>query len=252
MKLSVLDMVVDIMNDMDSDLVNSIDDTVESQQVAQIIKSSYLAMMSNRNWPHMRKLISLIPSSDTALPTHMRLDDKCKELIFINYNKAKIGETSLNYSPVKWLDPDDFLRMSNTRKSEEDRFDIITDVTGIQLVIQNDRAPQYYTSFDDNFIVFDSYDSAVDDSLQSSKVQAQGYIYPTFTMVDDFVPDLPDEAFIALLEESKSRAMFKLKQMVDQKAEQEAARQNRWLSRKAWRVNQGNIYPSNYGRRSRK
>lgn len=69
---------------------------------------------------------------------------------------------------------------------------------------------------------------------------------PTWTHLDDAVPDLPDEAFTLLKEEAKSRAMLRLKQVADQKSEQEARRQNQWLSRKQWRVNGGVKYP-NYG-----
>jgi hypothetical protein len=58
---------------------------------------------------------------------------------------------------------------------------------------------------------------------------------------------LPEFAFTALIEEAKSRASFRLKQVVDQKAEQESARQNRWISRKSRRLNGGIQYPS-YGR----
>jgi hypothetical protein len=70
---------------------------------------------------------------------------------------------------------------------------------------------------------------------------------PTWTQVDNFVPDLPVEAFISLLEEAKSKASLKLKQSADNKAEQESARQRNWLSRKARRIAGGIQYPS-YGR----
>jgi len=53
MKLTLLEIVQDIMNDMDGDEVNAISDTIESQQVAQIVKTTYLEMMANRNWPHL-------------------------------------------------------------------------------------------------------------------------------------------------------------------------------------------------------
>jgi len=100
-------------------------------------------------------------------------------------------------------------------------------------------------------VVFDSYDIAVDDTLQESKVQAQGYVFPLWTTSDSFIPDLPEEAFTLLLEEAKSRASLKLKQVQDVKAEQEAGRQNRWLARKDWRVHGGIQYPS-YGRNNQK
>ena len=50
MKYTLLEIVQEILSDMDSDEVNSIDDTVESQQVASIVRSAYMAIMSNRNW----------------------------------------------------------------------------------------------------------------------------------------------------------------------------------------------------------
>lgn len=251
MKMSLIEIVQDILNDLDSDEVNSIDDTQESAQVAQIVKSTYFALISNRNWPHLKKGISLEASGTTATPTHMKLSDNVKELSFINYNKARDGETRKKYQSVSWVEPDDFLRATNRRNSDEANIDIITDPSGIELLIRNDQAPTYYTSFNDTHVVFDSYDSSVDDTLQESKVQAQGYVNPIWLPEDDFIPDLPEEAFTLLLEEAKSRASLKLKQTQDVKAEQEAGRQNRWLSRKDWRVHGGIQYPD-YGRRSGK
>lgn len=251
MKMTLLEMVQDILSDMDSDEVNSINDTTESEQVANIIKSTYFAMMATRNWPHLKKGIELVASGNDAYPTHMSVPDTLKELCFVNYNKAKQGETRKRYEEIRWIEPDDFLRKTNQRNSDEDNIDVIVDCSGVELLIRNDLAPSYYTSFDDKHLVFDSYDKLTEDTLQSSKVQAQAYVLPDWQQDDDFVPFLPDEAFILLLEESKSKAQYKLRQFQDVKAEQEAGRQNRWLSRKAWRVNGGIQYP-NYGRGSRK
>jgi len=251
MKLTLLDMVQDILNDMDGDEVNSIDETFEAAQVAQIIKSTFFALMSNRNWPHTRQAIQIDSFGDSALPTHARVQENIKELVFINYNKIKLGETRKLYLPIRWLEPDDFLRVLNRRNNDNSDIDVITDPTGVELLIRNDLAPTYYTSFDDDTIIFDSYDNEVDTTIQKSKIQAQAYVIPSWDAVDEFIPDLPAEAFTALLEEAKSRAMLKLKQVQDIKAEQEASRQQRWLSRKAWRVNGGIQYP-NYGRRTRK
>ena len=250
MKMTLLEMVIDILNDMDGDEVNSIDDTFESQQVAQIIKTCYFELMSNRNWPHLRQSVSLVPSGNTAYPTHMSIEEEVKELCFVNYNKAKLGETKRVYGSVRWLEPDDFLRVTNRRNSDNADVDIIQDYTGVELLILNDTAPSYFTSFDDVNLVFDSYDNEVDSTLQASKVQAQAYVLPSWTVDDDFIPDLPSEAFSALLEEAKRTAMYKLKQVTDVIADQKAARQQRWLSRKAWNVHSESIYPD-YGRRSR-
>lgn len=245
-KMSLLELVQDILNDMDSDEVNSIDDTIESAQVAQILRATYQAMMSNRNWPHQKRLLTLVPSGDDTLPTHVTMQEEIKEMVGVKYNCAKFGETRRYYQPVYWAEPDDFLRISNARNSDDVNIDIIVS-DGIELLIRTDQPPRYYTSFNDNTLIFDSYDKEVDDTIQASKIQATAYVMLEWVHADDAIPDLPAEAFTALLEEAKSRAFVKLKQQTDPTAATEARRQQAWLSRKAWRAAGGVKYPS-YGR----
>lgn len=251
MRYTLLEIVQEILSDMDGDNVNSIFDTFESEQVATIVRSSYFSLMSTRDWPHLKKPIQLTPSGDLAKPTHMFVPKDVTRMVFINYDTREPGETKKRYRRMTWREPDEFLQITNQQNSDLSEVDVIVDDSGVELLIRNDRAPSYYTSFDDETLVFNSYDSEVDDTLQNSKVQAQAYVMPDWQMTDTFVPDLPTEAFIALVEEAKSRAMVKLKQMEDPKAEQEAQRQHRWLSRNAWKV-KGGIKRPDYGRGSRK
>jgi hypothetical protein len=244
-------MVQEIQNDLDLDEIESIDDTVESEQIVSILKSTYYAMMSNRDWPHLRRSIQVSGLGDTTKPTHMKLQEGIKELCFINYNKVKSGETRKRYEAIEYLQPDHFLHKTNQRNNDDSDTLAVTDTGGIEVLIKNDTPPKYYTSFDDEYLVFDSYDNTVDTTLQESKVQAMAYVMPEWTSEDTFVPDLPENAFTALVEEAKSRASMRLKQVADQKAEQEAGRQTRWLARKARRVAGGIEYPD-YGRAGRK
>lgn len=249
-KFTVLEIVQDILNDMDTDEVNSIDDTAESQQVAQIVSTTFHSMMANRNWPHLREITTLTPSGSSSLPTVMTLADDVKEVVSINYNAARLGDTRKNYKEMKFLEIDDFLRHTNARNSGNSNITTMS-YKGTELFIQNDQPPKYYTSFDDKELVFDSYDSVIDDTLQESKTQLVIYKMPSLVIADNTIPDLPDEAFPALIEEAKSRAMFRIKQMPDQKAEAEARKQQKWLANMAHRVDQGDLYP-NYGRKSHK
>jgi len=251
MKYTLIDMVQEILSDMDSDEVDSIEDTVEAEQVATIVKSTYLAMMSNRDWPHLRKGITITSFSDVARPTHMKLPPATKEVCFVNYNTISFGETKHNYQEMVWLEPDDFIRRANTEDDTKSYVQTVVDPSGIEIFIRNDKAPKYYTSFNDEDLVFDAFDNTAGTTLKESNVQAQAYVMPSWTMTDLFIPDLPDVSFISLIEEAKAKASFKLRQVVDQKAEQEAGRQRRWLARKSRRLAGGIRYP-NYGRRSRK
>lgn len=252
MKWSLLEIVTDIVSDMDGDFISSIDDTDEAQQVAQIVKSTYHAIMSNRNWPHTARTIQLSSYSDNNFPTYMTIPSNIKEMISVFYDVRKQTETRLNYRQLKYLDPDDFLRKTNSRNSDDVNTTVMLDPTGVKFLISSNKAPEYYTSFDDNIIIFDSYDSLVDSTIQPSKIQVRAYIIPPFEMNDDYVPDLPEEAFSLLIEEAKSKAMLRLKQTQDVKAEQEASRQNRWLSQQSWRAHAPDIYPYSYGRKNAK
>jgi hypothetical protein len=248
---TIIEIVQDILNDMDGDEVNSISDTTESLQVAEIVKSTYDAMMANRDWPHTKKLITLVPFTDNSLPTHVEVNRNVKRLLFVNYDMARAGDTRKKFGPVTYKEPDAFLRMLNGRNDAESNVDVIQDPSGVTLNIRNDIPPTYYTSFDDRNLVFDSYDSDVDDTIQEQKIQAMGYIIPKLILTDDAIPDLPEEAFPRLIEEAKSRASLKLRQVQDVKSEQESARQDRWLARNVWTVKGGIKYP-NYGRRGKK
>lgn len=246
-KQSLLDMTQDILSDMNSDEVSSITDTVESLQVAQIIKSTYEEMMSRKNWPHLQTLLSLDSSTTTARPTHMAVPETIKETISISYNKRLVSQTAPRWQEVEYLYPDDFLRRTNDRNTDIDNTVEITDISGVKLLIKNDKAPTWYTSFDDENIVFDSYDSEVETTLQSSKTQVLAYVMPVFTLTDVFVPDLPAELFSALLAEAKSTCFARIKQSPDAKAEQQARRSMSWASRKGWQVKGGWRFPD-YGR----
>lgn len=248
-KMTLLEIVVDILNDIDADPVNSIDDTIESQQVAQIVKSTYFALMHIRGWKNNRQLLNLIASGDDALPTHVTLPENLSELTFVNYDCARENQGRKLYLPIRYLYPDEFLRRQNQLNDAADNVDIIQDPTGVQLLIRNDVPPTVWTSFDDKVLIFDAYDKSVDDTIQSSKIQAMGFVTPDWIPEDDFIPVMPEEAFTLLTEEAKSKAAIKIAQRGDQKAEQESTRQNRWLSRKQWRA-QGGIRKPNYGRRS--
>ena len=248
MKKTLLELTQDILNDLDGDEVNSINDTVEATQVANIVRSSYEGMINKRNWPHLKTVSQLSGVGDTTSPTKMQLPDGCKELVSIYYNKRKTGDTRDKYSEVVYMAPDEFLIELNGRDSSATTVMTVVDYGATKLFIRNNKAPAYWTSFDDDFIIMDSYDTDVDTTLQQSKTQAVMYKDPSFTFEDTFVPDLPSEAFTNLLEEAKSTASLVLRQMPDEKAEQKARRQSAWLSRKAWKATGGIQYP-NFGRR---
>lgn len=247
--MTLLEMVQSTLNDMDSDNVNSISDTQEALQVAQIIKDTYFELISKRDWPHLNQLFTLNSVSDTDRPNYLKLPDNVYEMEFVNYNKRKSTDSRDKYQEVSYLNPDNFLLKQNQLNETLSNVTQITDSTGVKYSIRNDRPPEYWTSFDDNLIVFSSYDSTVDTTMQGSKSQCRGIVEPSWSAIDGFTPDLPAEAFPLLLAESKSTAFLLLKQVANEKAEQRSQRQQRRLSRKSWTAKGGIRWP-NYGRKA--
>jgi len=125
------------------------------------------------------------------------------------------------------------------------------DNSGVEMLIFNNQPPAYWTSFDDTHIVTDSYNAAVETTLRKSKTQCIAYVFDEWVHEDSAIPIIPMDAFSALLEEAKSTAFMNVKQMPNQKAEQKASRQQRWLSRKSWRA-KGGVRYDDYGRKGKK
>lgn len=243
-----------ILSSMDGDAVNSISDTIESEQVAYIIRDSYYDLINNIEVPEHRKLVTLTALSDTDTPTHMQIPDGVRRITEVRYNTVVSGDTARDYTPIPFVEPETFLERTLSRDSDETTVEIVS-IDGGEVLIRNDKAPEYYTSFDDSIIVFDSFDSDVDSTLQSSKFIVWAIQEPTFTMSDTFTPDLDVNLFAFLLNESKSVAHVELNQRANPKAEQKSLQQKiRWQSDKH-NVSQArpNSYGVNdYGRSSRR
>ncbi len=248
-KLTLLEIVQDILNDMDGDEVDTILETIESAQVAQIVKTTYFELMANRNWPHLKSGFMLTDLSSDSTPTVFLIPELVKEMEWFRYNCRSSTDTRDKWRDMVYKEPKDFVGMVNDVESSASDVYITTEPSGLKLNIRTDKAPQYWTSFDDEYIICDSYDSVVDSlCLQGTKTSCYGVKSPIWSHTDGAVPDLPEEAFPILVEEAKSTAFYVLRQVANEKAEQKATRQQRWLSRKAWRAKGGVRYP-NYGRK---
>lgn len=225
MKKSLLEIVKDILSDTDSEDVNSISDTVEALQVAKIVESTFYDIISTRSVPEHQSLIKLTSLSDSAYPTHFVMEDNQATVTDIWYDVGP-GAT-YEYRKLKYLDPVDFIQLVDKRGSG---YTLVQDkVAGTWLRILNDSQPNYYTSFDDDHIVMDSFDSTVDTTLQESKIRALGVTYPTFPISDSYVPDVDANHFPYLIQEAKSRFFSAFKGQIDQKVEQAARRQKVYI-----------------------
>ena len=120
-------------------------------------------------------------------------------------------------------------------------------VNGVDLFVSTDRPPTYYTSFDDNNIIMDAYDSSVEATLGEYKVRAYGQSMPSFSQTDSFEPDLDNTLMPLLLAEAKSTCFSLFKGGSDPKVEQAARRLKSYIQNDQFKIRKSNKRNS-YGR----
>lgn len=338
MRLTLLDYVQLILSSLDSDEVNSISDTPESLQVANIVKQAYFNIIARADLPEHKQLVQLEGSLNPSQPVVMYIPDGISKISWIKYfnsntkntppgttphgvntdivpqpswnttsvtsNPISIGfhtftvasstlpvqigqgvvatvspsggsmsgvvsgysGTSLTinvsvttgtgtfsnwniaanasfnvpvpgYDYVTIIPVQQFLNIVNNFNPTDgnvesftfmDTSNNFTPAGPFSFYYKNDRQPMYCTFLSDYYVIFDSFDSTQDSTLQSSKTLAYGEIIPTWQMLDTFLPNIDEPQVPLLLSEAKSLAFFELKQTVHAKAEQESKRQ--WSS----------------------
>src|SRR5688500_3426252 len=225
MKQTLLEITQDILSSMDSDEINSISDTPESQQVVTIIKTVYNDILS-RGGSYVHKTpFTLEASGDVTKPVLMTKPSGIINIDWVKYNTRNVSETDPVWTDIYFIPIEEFMIRQHQLNPSESYVNSFTElVNGFSVTFnyRTDTGPSYYTSFDDNTLVFDAYDSVVDTTLQTSKTLCFGSRDLTFVEADSFTPELPADQFSLLLNEAKSLAWAELKQIPHAKAESTA------------------------------
>jgi hypothetical protein len=249
-KYTLIDMVQRILSSMDSDNVNSFSDTIESEQVAFIVRDSYYDLVKTLDLPEEEGFITLTAAADSDFPTQFTIPEEVKKLLSVRYDSKEFGETKLDYLPIPYVSQEVFIEWTNSRDSTDSTVQTVS-MDGAKLFIRNERSPTYFTSFNENTLVFDAFDSDVESTLQSSKMIARGVTEAVFTLADGFVPSLDSNMFSLLLEEAKSTAFVELKQSSNPKAEQRARKQRVQNQNDRHKIEKNLVGQPNYGRRGK-
>lgn len=198
-KLTLLEMVQDILSSMQCDSVSDIGETQDAEDVEKIIRAEYNALMAKDDWAHLKTATNLTAVGDSTKPTLMQVPTDVAEIEGVRYNKITSTETAPRWETVEYLTPAEFMALMYERSTDNSSVSSYITADGQSILYYNNQAPQFYTSFDDNYLVFDAIDTGVDTTLQSSKTIAEVIKTPTWTVDNAFIPDLPGRMFPTLL-----------------------------------------------------
>ena len=191
MKRTLLQVTQEYLDASSGFYVDSIFDTDESQQVAKIAERVYYQMVQEYdNLLFTTKELTLESVADTARPNYMLLPERVQKVqeskVWYNVS-TESGE--LNYKRLQYLPPLDFIAQSLHSNSTNSI--IVEGYDDNKMPVKTNQFPSYFTSFDNKYVVFDSYNSQYDTVLQASKTRFIGSQEEVFLQQDDFVIPVP-------------------------------------------------------------
>lgn len=188
--------------------VTSISDTQLSRDVAEIIEEEYYFLVDSHKeeYTWLRTVRELEAVGDTSQPTKIKIPEEVQDITLLRYRTDTSTDTAREWKTIPFKCPQDFIRESQSLTTSESNVTVYTTDDSVDLHILTDRFPDYYTSFDDEFIYFNAYDSSEEATVQQSRTTIECLVRPTFTQSDTFIPTLPSNLFTLLVERSVTTA----------------------------------------------
>lgn len=207
MARTLLDVVQKILSDGDSDEVNSVGDTIESMQVAKIVKEVHDNLVAEQDIQALRGLFQLEGLADTTRPNVMKLPDDVIEVSTIRYDVRDSSSPDPAFTEIPYIDPQYFLTRSAQLNESDSNTVAVKDLdTDTEYLVYTDKRPEFWTMFDDEYIIFDAYDSAQGATMHSSRTQAYGARYPELVIADSSTFSIP-RAMVPQLE-AEARELY--------------------------------------------
>jgi hypothetical protein len=249
---SLLQLVQKVLSSIDGDEVNSISDTTESLQVVHCAEVVYNDLITRADLPEQYDIFNLTASGNTSLPIVMYRPDGYETVDWIKYKKTVDTETI--WTPLKPILFDEFLSRQDGLNPSDDGVDTLTLTSNgstMEIRYYNDRDPDWYTTFNDNTILFSSHNLSIDTTLQSVKTLCYGQRSDLFLSVDSFTPAFDSNVHQIWLHETKALVSAEVRQVPNNKAE--AAARKGWIKLQDLKqaINTGSYYHRlpNYGRK---
>jgi hypothetical protein len=226
MKMTNLQIVQSVLNDIEGDAITAIGDTVESSQILSIMRDIYFQMVTNKTIPEHKALVQLTTVGGTG-KNQLLIPTTVAKVQDMRYNKRITSDTMNRFAPVTYLCPEEFLDLIYARASDATDMVTVTDQTSsLTYPVRNDFAPTHWTSFDDQYVSFDSYDVSVDASgLVGTKSMCWATTIPVWSTADASTADMDDNLFPLFLAEVKATAFANLKQQQNPKIERQVRNQ---------------------------
>lgn len=228
-----------VLGAMESNNVNTCGGSIESAEVHRIMEEVYNELMAYGEWPHLNKITTLETYGQLAYPTYLRIPNDIATIKLFMYNKKEL----------RYKTPEEFIGLMYQLSTDLDTVDELFSLDGVKLNIINNQEPTYWTSFDEKYIVTDSYNKEDSDTLLAGNTTIYAKQSNKWLADDDFVPNMPEEMFPTYLAKVKARAFLQLKREQSIPDERQAMAGMSKIRRELSKLHDKNNYRRNgYGR----
>jgi len=227
MNRTLLYTVQRVLEKLDLDVVNSLNDSPDAILIAREAEDTYYDLINRNEWPETYDILKVESVGDVNNPTALRLPSNVLNILSLRYDVTETGDTDKTYRELTQLSNEDFLDKVYSRNSSDE--DIVTaSYKGIELYVYDNQTPQYYTVFDNEMLVLDSWTVAEETTVQGSKTVVRGSSIPTFETSDEYIIPVDITTYPLYLAEVTSAASVALNGTNDPENER---RRNRGISR---------------------
>lgn len=195
MQRTLLMVVQEYLDSTSGFYVNSIHETDEALQVAKIAERVYYRMV--QQYPDLlftMKDTNLDAVSDSARPNYLLIPKDVQDIqqSKIYYNVAEGSTSTLKYKELIYMPPVEFADYTGKRDDSSANAIVVEGFDSNKMVVIDNQWPTYFTSFDNTYVVFDSYHKDYDSTLQASKTRIVATEQAIFLQEDDFIIPIPE------------------------------------------------------------
>ena len=133
-------------------------------------------MATDLDLPEHNRVYELNASGDNAKPVLMTMPTNALNLKWLKHDMQISGDTVSDYQYLDRLDLETFMiRQEALREytTDVDEMTFTSNSESFLYMYWTDRHPKYYTTYDDNTLLFDAHDSAA--RYDSAEVQDDGF-----------------------------------------------------------------------------
>jgi len=180
---TLLQLTQSILNDADGDEVNSISDTIEAEQTAQLLIDTYLEMVGELDLPETEGLLQLELGTGNIV---INVPDDVMEVAWVKYNTADtlVGAIADVFRDLRYVEPSEFIERANMLNGTNLA---VVSIQGQSIKYRKDLHPTTYTILSNNIMLFDSLNEAVDEcGIVEAKLLAYGTREVEPTKTDSF------------------------------------------------------------------